>query len=62
LEGILDAPFYHLVKAHSGDEAFKYLLSEGFSDVQMPGLFAPIPVSSAPQRTDRGNRSQVEVM
>lgn len=36
-EVILDASSYHLVKAHSGDEALKYLFFKDFADVQMPG-------------------------
>ena len=42
LEAVLDAPEYHLVRAHSGMEALRLLLKEPFSlillDVCMPGL------------------------
>jgi two-component sensor histidine kinase len=42
LESILDDPHYHLVKAHSGQEALRLLLKRNFAaillDVQMPGM------------------------
>jgi len=42
LEAVLGTQNYHLVKAHSGTEALKYLLHSDFAvillDVQMPGL------------------------
>lgn len=42
LEAVLSSPNYHLVKANSGKEALKHLISQEFAvillDVQMPGL------------------------
>ncbi len=42
LEGVLDDPGYHLVKARSGEEALKHLLDQGFAlillDARMPGM------------------------
>lgn len=42
LEAVLISPNYRLIKAHSGDEALKWVLREEFAviimDVQMPGL------------------------
>lgn len=42
LEAVLTSPKYHLVSAHSGEEALKYVLKQDFAaillDVQMPGL------------------------
>ncbi|MFE8699527.1 PAS domain S-box protein [Cytobacillus sp. FJAT-54145] len=42
LEAVLTSPQYRLIKAHSGEEALKWVLKEEFSvilmDVQMPGL------------------------
>ncbi|MFP5504401.1 MAG: PAS domain S-box protein, partial [Candidatus Sericytochromatia bacterium] len=42
LEAILEAPGLRLIKAHSGEEALRWLLKEEFAvillDVQMPGL------------------------
>ncbi|MED1855282.1 PAS domain S-box protein [Brevibacillus reuszeri] len=42
LEAVLSSPKYHLVCAHSGEEALKYVLKQDFAaillDVQMPGL------------------------
>ncbi len=42
LEGVLNDPGYHLVKARSGEEALKHLLDQGFAlillDARMPGM------------------------
>lgn len=42
LEAVLMSENYHLIKAHSGEEALKWVLKEDFAvillDVQMPGL------------------------
>lgn len=42
LEAIIESDHYHLVKAHSGEEALKHLLKDDFAaillDVQMPGM------------------------
>lgn len=42
LEAVLSSPKYHLVSAHSGEEALKCVLKQDFAvillDVQMPGL------------------------
>jgi len=42
LEAVLTSPKYHLVCAHSGEEALKFVLKQDFAaillDVQMPGL------------------------
>lgn len=42
LEAVLTSPQYNLIKAHSGEEALKWVLKEEFAviimDVQMPGM------------------------
>ncbi|WP_203554246.1 PAS domain S-box protein [Bacillus sp. B15-48] len=42
LEAVLTSPQYNLIKAHSGEEALKWILKEEFAviimDVQMPGM------------------------
>ncbi len=57
LEAIIDQDDYQLIKAHSGEEALKYLLKYDFAaillDVQMPGMdgFRTAQIIKARQKT-----------
>jgi diguanylate cyclase (GGDEF)-like protein len=57
LEAIIDQDEYNLIKAHSGEEALKYLLKYDFAlillDVQMPGMdrFATAKIIKAREKT-----------